>query len=354
VVNVQIDGTGFIWNGWLLDGADITEYEQGGTNVSRTSMPGMRAGNFSADTTKIKDPITGKQFPGNMIPANRISPQANFFLSYLPTPSQASFSSAQALDIIKGDMKIDAALTGADHLMGRYSIADNQETDPNQFPALKTQALHSRAQNVAFSETHTFGAKWLNEARAGYYRDYFLFSAILAGTDFLSQAGITGYQETQVTPSFPYITMSGYSAFNGSGSGNFPKSNRIRTWQYADTVSYTSGKNEVRFGAQMWVQRHSFYNGQGQEGEFTFTTQYTGDAFGVNGQALVAANPHPGTVCAGTTLVLASCVMPAISTAPQTFNHTYMEQYNFAMQFQLLKDTSLDVAYVGTTLYTGS
>ncbi|HEY2498992.1 MAG TPA: carboxypeptidase-like regulatory domain-containing protein, partial [Candidatus Angelobacter sp.] len=33
VVNVQIDGTGFIWNGWLMDGADITEYEQGGTNV---------------------------------------------------------------------------------------------------------------------------------------------------------------------------------------------------------------------------------------------------------------------------------------------------------------------------------
>jgi Carboxypeptidase regulatory-like domain len=633
VVNVQIDGTGFIWNGWLLDGADITEYEQGGTNVQpnvdalaefkvfSANMPAeyghtpnvvsvtmksgtnafhgtayefirndvidahnyfattsknilkrnqfggtlggpikrdkvfffgdleasrqsqgitfsdivpslaMRTGNFSADTTKIKDPTTGKQFPGNIIPASRISQQANFFLSYLPTTSQASFSSAQALDIIKGDMKVDAALSGTDHLMGRYSIADNQETDPNQFPALKTQALHSRAQNLAFSETHTFGARWLNEVRAGYYRDYFLFSAILGGTDFLSQAGITGYEATQVTPSFPYITMSGYSAFNGSGSGNFPKSNRIRTWQYADTVSYTSGKNEVRFGAQMWVQRHSFYNGQGQEGEFTFTTQYTGDAFGdfllgdpaqvyrsfpltlygnrgiewagfaqdnyhatphltfnvglrweynpffdgidgqtsafdfttgkvivpmrngqildtmaqpetpqliplfsdrvtgtdtlglpdsvrkasavgqfiprigfawrpgasdrmvvraayglfpifldtnmtlqwahvppfliqqttinpagtpafhwgnpFNGQALVAANPHPGTVCAGTTLVLASCVMPAISTAPQTFNHTYMEQYNFAMQFQLLKDMSLDVAYVG-------
>ena len=33
VVNVQINGTGFVWNGWLMDGADITEYEQGGTNI---------------------------------------------------------------------------------------------------------------------------------------------------------------------------------------------------------------------------------------------------------------------------------------------------------------------------------
>ena len=635
VVNVQIDGTGFIWNGWLMDGADITEYEQGGTNIQpnvdalaefkvfSANMPAeyghtpnvvsvtmksgtnsfhgtayefirndvidahnyfattsknilkrnqfggtiggpirkdkvffftdfeesrqsqgitfsdivpslaMRGGDFSAEIakTKIVDPTTGKPFAGNIIPANRISSQAKYFLQFLPTPAQGNFSSAQSLDVAKADMKIDAALTGADHLMGRYSIADNQETDPNQFPALKSQALHSRAQNLAFSETHLFGTKWLNEARASYYRDYFLFSAILPGTNFVQQAGITGYEQTQVTPSFPYITMSGYSAFNGSGSGNFPKSNRIRTWQYADTVSYTNGKHEVRFGGQMWVQRHSFYNGQGQEGEFTFTTQYTGDAFGdyllgtpaqvyrsypltlygnkgiewaafvqdnyratdditfnlglrweynpffdgvdgqnsafdpatgkvivptrngqilnplaqpetplliplfkdrvlgtdalglpdsirkagaigqwvprvgfawrpngsdhvvvraaygifpifldtnmtlqwahvppfliqqtifnpqgtpafnwanpFNGQSLVAANPNPGSVCPGTNLVLLSCVQPAISTAPRTFNHTYMEQYNLALQFQLRKDMSLDVAYVG-------
>ncbi len=635
VVNVQIAGTGFIWNGWLMDGADITEYEQGGTNIQpnvdalaefkvfSANMPAeyghtpnvvsvtmksgtnsfhgtayefirndiidahnyfattsknilkrnqfggtlggpikrdkvffftdleasrqsqgitfsnivpslaMRGGDFSSELpkTKIKDPSTGLPFPGNVIPQGRISQQAAYFLSFLPTPSQANFSSAQSLNIIKGDMKVDAAITAADHVMARYSIADNQEIDPNQFPALKTQSLNSRAQNLAFSETHLFGTKWLNEARAGYYRDYFLFSAILAGTNYLQPAGITGYEQTQVTPSFPYITMSGYSSFNGSGSGNFPKSNRIRTWQYADTVSYTNGKHEVRFGGQMWVQRHSFFNGQGQEGEFTFTTQFTGDAFAdyllgdpaqvyrsypltlygnrgiewaafvqdnyhatnnitfnlglrweynpffdgidgqnsafdpatgkvivptrngqilnpmaqpetpqliplfkdrvlgtdalglpdsirkagaigqwvprigfawrpngsdhvvvraayglfpifldtnmtlqwahvppfliqqtivnsqgkpafnwanpFNGQALVAANPNPGTVCPGTNLVLLSCVQPAISTAPRTFNHTYMAQYNLALQFQLRKDMSLDVAYVG-------
>jgi hypothetical protein len=632
VVNVQINGTGFIWNGWLMDGADITEYEQGGTNVQPNvdalaefkvfsgNMPAeyghtpnvvsvtmksgtnafhgtvyeflrndildahnyfattsknilrrnqfggtvggpirkdkifffadiessrqsqgitfsdivpsdaMRNGDFSADKTVIKDPTTGQPFPGNIIPADRISQQAQFFLQFMPTTSQASFSSPQALNIIKGDVKIDTALTKQDQLMGRYSIADNQEVDPNQFPALQTQSLSSRAQNLAFSETHLFGPRWLNEARAGYYRDYFLFGAILEGTNFLQQAGITGYQQTQIMPSFPYITLSGYSAFNGSGNGDFPKSNRIRTWQYADTVSYTSGKHDVRFGGQMWVQRHSFYNGQAQEGTFTFTSQYTGDAFsdyllglpaqvgrsypltlygnqaiqwatfvqdnyhlfdnftlnvglrweynpffrGIDGQTsaynpvsgkvivpmrngqltfpnpqpetplliplfsdrtigtdtlglpdsirktgpgqfaprlgfawrplasdrfvvrsafglfpifldtnmalqwahvppfliqqtiintvgtptfdwenpfqgqpLVAANPNPGVACPGIGLALASCVTPSLSTAPLTFNHTYMEQYNLALQFQILKDTSLNLAYVG-------
>ncbi len=399
-VNVQINGTGSVFNGWLLDGADITEYEQGGTNIQpnvdalsefkvfTANMPAeyghtpdvvtvtmksgtnafhgtayefirnditdahnyfattsknilkrnqfggtlggpikrnkvffftdveaarqslgvvfsdtvpsnaMRSGNFSANAKAIKDPMTGKPFPGNIIPSNRISNQAEFFLKYLPTQSQAVFSTAQPNDILKGDLKIDATLTSADNLMGRYSVADNQEQDPNQFPALGFQSLHSRAQNIALSETHAIGNHWLNEARAGYYRDFFLFSGILSGTDFNAAAGITGYEETQIQPSFPWITMSGYSSFNGSYNGNFPKQNRIQTWQYADSLNYSSGKHDVKFGLQLWDQHHTFVHGQGESGEFGFTTQYTGDAFGdyLLGLPTLAYRSYPLTV----------------------------------------------------------
>jgi hypothetical protein len=101
--------------------------------------------------------------------------------------------------------------------MARYSITDNQESDPNQFPALGQQALNSRAQNIAVTEAHTFGAKLLNQATFGLYKDIFLFGAILAGTNYLAGAGITGFEQTQISPSFPLITISGYSSFNGSG-----------------------------------------------------------------------------------------------------------------------------------------
>jgi hypothetical protein len=87
------------------------------------------------------------------------------------------------------------------------------------------------------------------------------------------------HEQTQINPSFPYITISGYSAFNGSGSGSFPKSNRIRTWQYGDNMSYTEGKHQIQFGGQLYYQRHAFYNGQSQEGQFAFTTKYSGDGF---------------------------------------------------------------------------
>lgn len=378
-VNVQINGTGFIYNGWLLDGIDITEYEQGGTNiqpnvdaleefkvesantpaeyghtpnfVSATMKSGanqihgtafeflrndavdarnffaltknalkrnqfggtvggpirrdkvfffsdiesmrqrqeqvfsdtlptdaMRLGNFTGRKA-VTDPLIGSPFPNNIIPTSRISQQAQYFLKYMPTQAQGKFNAPQALDIYKGDIKIDAQLTQNDHLMGRYSIADNLESDPNQYQSLGIQGLHSRAQNVVLNWTHLFNSRWLSEFRSGYYRDYFLFDAVLPGTNFLAQAGITGFEQTQLNPSFPLISLSGYSGFNGSGSNSLPKANRIRTWQYNEAVSYSSGKHNMKFGVQLYHQTHGFFNGQSQEGQFSFSTNYTGDAF---------------------------------------------------------------------------
>jgi Carboxypeptidase regulatory-like domain len=629
-VNVQINGTGFIYNGWLLDGVDITEYEQGGTNiqpnvdalaefkVESANMPAeyghtpnavsatmksgtnafhgtvfeflrndkldsrnffattknalkrnqfggavggpikrnkvffftdfegtrqrqeqvfnntlpsdaMRTGNFSG-TKAITDPLTGSAFPGNIIPASRIASQAVYFLNYMPTQVQGRFNAPQALDPNKGDIKVDAMLTANDHLMSRYSIADNQESDPNQYPALGIQDLHSRAQNLVLTETHVFNSRWVNELRLGYYRDYFLFGAVLPGKNFLQAAGITGFEQTQLDPSFPLINVTGYTGFSGSGSNSLPKANRIRTWQYTDSGSYSNGKHEMKFGAQLYHQTHGFFNGQSQEGQFTFSGNYTTNgfadyllglpssvfrayplslygnftnqwslfyqdnfharpnltfnlgirweynpffdgiggqtsaidytngkvivpmhdgklinptaqpeiplllplfsdrligtdtigrpdsirntgpgqwvprvgfawrprgsdrfvvrgAYGVftvffdtnlslqwaktppfeitqtvnntvptptftwaspfNGQPLVAPNPNPGKVCAGTNLVLATCVAPNVFAAPLDLQHTYMQQYNLSVQTQLARNLSLDVAFVG-------
>ena len=379
-VNVQINGTGFIYNGWLLDGTDITEYEQGGTNVQpnvdalqefkvmSANMPAeyghtpnfvsaimksgtnqlhgtlfeffrndkmdarnffaatknalrrnqyggtaggpirknrifffadlersnqrqaqvfndilpaaaMRAGNFTGQKA-ITDPLTGVAFPGNIIPASRIAPQAVYFLKYMPGQSAGVFNAPQSLDVNKGDIKGDVKMTEKDSLMARYSIQDNQEGDPNQYPALGIQDLHSRAQSAALTWTRVSTGRWLNELRFGYYRDYFLFGAVLPGTNFDQQAGITGYEQTQLSPSFPLINITGYTGFSGSGSNNLPKSNRIRTFQYADAVSYSTGRHELKFGAQLFHQTHTFFNGQTQEGSFSFTTQYTGNGFG--------------------------------------------------------------------------
>jgi len=61
--------------------------------------------------------------------------------------------------------------------MGRYTIADNQESDPNPYPAIGSFPLQSRGQNAVISETHIFSPRWLNETRISYYRSYLTFKA---------------------------------------------------------------------------------------------------------------------------------------------------------------------------------
>src|SRR3989441_6582648 len=58
-----------------------THYNAPGTEVLSVAPASWRNGNFSGVSTVIRDPVTGLAFPGNIIPANRISPVARAIVS---------------------------------------------------------------------------------------------------------------------------------------------------------------------------------------------------------------------------------------------------------------------------------
>src|SRR2546425_1300644 len=58
-----------------------TRYDAPGTEVLSVAPESWRNGNFSGVSTVIRDPVTGLPFPGNIIPANRISPVARAIVS---------------------------------------------------------------------------------------------------------------------------------------------------------------------------------------------------------------------------------------------------------------------------------
>jgi hypothetical protein len=248
-----------------------------------------RGGDFSASSTIIKNPLTGQPFQGNVIPNSMISPQAKFLVPFMPLPNYTSGATSyasntnglkQQLDI--GDIRIDEQLLPSDHIMGRYSLADNRETDPNPYAALGTFPLRSRGQNAIVRETHIFDAKWINEAQVSYYRSLINFNSSLNGTNFNDQAGIQGFDQLN-TPAafytFPSITIANYSNYVGGSAGNVPKKNKLRSWQYADRVSYTSGKNEIQFGYENYHNTFMYQLGQNSTGVFTFNGNYSGDNF---------------------------------------------------------------------------
>lgn len=248
-----------------------------------------RQGDFSEllPGKRIIDPFSGQQFPGNIIPASRISSQARFFSPMIPVPnliqgasSRAAFATGTPLDNNQGDIRADAHISDKNLLMGRYSMSDSAEFNPNPFPSLKGTDLHSRAQDTTARWTHIFGPSLLNVAQVSYYDSPFLFGEVLPGFDLKSQAGILGFDDPIVTPrkSFPNISLTGYQSFQGSPSDARPKNIIIHTWQYQDSMVYNRGRHELKFGME-WMHRwDGFSIGQNSVGSFNFVGTYTGDA----------------------------------------------------------------------------
>ena len=234
------------------------------------------------------------QFPNNMIPVSRQSPQALYFKSWFPTPNNGpglyAYSPALLLDTDKFDIKISPRLTAKDSIVSRYSYVANTEQDTQAYPALGYYPLTSRSQNAGLTYVHLFSPTVTGELTYDYYRT----SAHLAnasnfnGKDVVSAAGITGFDGiSNQYPAAPQLVFSGYTSIAGN-TDNRPKINHIRTFQYRSSLTWAHGNHFVKFGAQLSHQSHSFVHGQQSQGVFNFNGQYTqnplstgntGDAF---------------------------------------------------------------------------
>src|SRR5206468_3524886 len=58
------------------------------TRTATVPLPAMINGDFSSLSRTIRDPFTGQTFPGNVIPAGRISPVGSRIARLFPAPNQ--------------------------------------------------------------------------------------------------------------------------------------------------------------------------------------------------------------------------------------------------------------------------
>jgi outer membrane receptor protein involved in Fe transport len=234
----------------------------------------------------ITDPLTKLPFSGNIIPASRISSQGNFFAPYMPLPNQLrgttsynTVSPPLIQSIQRGDAKVDYQINEVNHIFGRYSINDNNETDPNPFTTLGSFALKSRGQSATTTLIHIWSPNLASEGRVSYYRSIFIFGAALGGTNFNQAASVQGFNDTTSYYSFPLISLSGYASYNGSPYDQRPKSNQHRNLQYALNTTWSTGKHIIKFGADLNHERAGFFNGSSAVGNFAFSGIYSGNAF---------------------------------------------------------------------------
>jgi hypothetical protein len=255
----------------------------------------MRAGDYSASTRIIHDPITRQPFPGNVIPANRLSAQGVAFARLVPDPNTAagtfSWAPVRELNTDQVTVRIDQTISNSTRIFGRYSFHDQRQSDPNAYPALGNAALSTRGQNVVLSMSNTLASSLLHDVRFSYVPSIVDLEAFLQGQDPYATLGVRGFEETErpgVGGSFPDFAWSGYTAMNGSAFDQRPKTQNLKVFEISDNLTWVKGRHIVKFGGKFrrWIPL--FTDSKTYAGQWSFDgsmtqnaarTAGTGDAF---------------------------------------------------------------------------
>ena len=216
-------------------------HSEPGTQTPIVMTAAQRSGDFSGSKS-IKDPSTGSPFPGNLIPASRLSqPALNFLNEFVPLPNAANsiytFPNASTTTDDQAVAKIDHALTSSNHLSGRLLYERNNTNQvPNALDLPGFWAIIDYSNwNVALNDIHTFSPRLVNQFTFG-------FNDVTR-----QQLPHVPEQKSLVDLGFGFIRSApGPIAYDTEVSGYFQGFSRYLLDQYRKFAQYTDALNWIR------------------------------------------------------------------------------------------------------------
>ncbi len=270
----------------VRNGPDIFLNYQWTRNRDATTQPGLmptaaeRAGDFSqaldalGRPLRIYDPSTGSEFPGNVIPSSRISPQALALLSLYPLPNSSGNGRYNFQVPVAGDThqdslqaRVNDALGRNDHLFGSLAYQSTRTDDPNLFGFLDTS--DSTGLNIGLNLRHSFSMRKLANLGYQYSRSvvrknpFFAYRRNVSG-----EAGITGNNQEPLNWGPPDLVYSGGIT---SLSDSRPAFNRNQTSGVSFGMFWGLGRHNLTFGGDFRRQQFNYLSQQDPRGTFTFT-----------------------------------------------------------------------------------
>jgi hypothetical protein len=264
---------------------------EGLTYRSSTTLEGamptaaLLSGNF-AGLAPVTDPETGLPFPGNQIPASRLSSVSRAFFTYFDPPNLSSTSAAglgtnwvgnvgDVEDEMRYEGRVDYTISDKNRVSARYYMARyNPDTSAGTTDKWGTTLGPTTWQNYSANYNHDFSASTANVLSFGYNRITDRFASE-QNENLNASTLVPGL--TAPLPGLgglPKVSITGFTGFGDqTGSGDIEQ-----TAQLSDDLTWTKGKHLIEAGVS-WMH-WQFYNYQNPSlGSFAFTGQYTGNAF---------------------------------------------------------------------------
>ncbi len=250
----------------------------------------QRAGNFSMLTTPIRDPLTGQPFPGNIIPADRITTDGKAIAAvYAAMAAQASsyedvvrsnnalFQNENPFDFRQENLRFDWQMSRSQRvtfrlLLDHYNLVEPGGTFINsQLPTVPTNRMRP-GRNIQANHFWTVTPSVVNEAKFNYS----------GNGQTIPPVGDTWKRETygfafpqlyagggEYQNSIPNVDISGFSTFRGANASLLSP-----TWDYSfsDIMTWMKGAHTLK-GGVLVVYNEKDQNGRSEyPGFVSFST----------------------------------------------------------------------------------
>jgi hypothetical protein len=308
----------------------------------------LRAGNFSvAGQPTIYDPTTGQPFPGNVIPAQRISPQATALLNYIPLPNlplgnrqnyqrltsattNTTTVGARYMRSFGGGTALSGMLrqfTGASapglhqSINANFNYSHSAADEVNLFPELGgKQQTHQYSLQLGY----TLGiGRLTNNITANLNRSNSQLSNFFTNQqDIAKNLGINVLSGAAANPlnyGLPNATLVQYSGL----SEEQPNFQTNQTLGVSDSSSWIHGKHNIKFGGDYKRIDLSMIGQTNSTGTFVFTglaTEQPGSS-GTNGTGTNGGN---GQAATGSSLADLLLGLPQQTTIQAPYQKAYL------------------------------
>ena len=231
-----------------------------------------RTGDFSAFPVPIYDPAsttcsagvcTRTAFPGNIIPADRISSVAKSFQSYLPDPQNQNIENNYFNTFTNGNKnrmymaRVDAVLSSKNRSTFTFQKGSASSVAVGAYlpqPYSTAQPGATDYYSGQINDTHVLTSNLLNVLGIQFFRWSTINSVPSINGNYPEKAGFGGLPSGPPSTAFPRINFAGPNA--PYLWGTFSAFGEIATtYTLQDNVQWTHGRHGMTFGGQIIEQQ---------------------------------------------------------------------------------------------------
>ncbi|NWG12241.1 MAG: TonB-dependent receptor [Acidobacteria bacterium] len=239
----------------------------------------------------IKDPTTGKNFDGNIIPKSRINPLGQQILKFFPLPNyvetdpsllnrrnyrtDASGNNPRRQEVLRIDYNVTPTLR-----MYFRGIRDN---DDEEWPYgswvsgsvnydLTNTLRPQRGRGAVLNITKIFSPTTVNEFTFGATTRGQTFNPVEPEKIARSRMGNIGqwYPRSNESHAIPNVTFAGVQNYINPSQGNIPYTNENPVFAWTDNFNKLIGKHSLKFGIYIERMRKDEVGGPNTRGAFAF------------------------------------------------------------------------------------